>query len=74
MHNIVGLKIKEARKSHNPPFTQEKLAIELQILGWNIDRFGVSKIERTERQVLDKEVVLLADALGVSVAYLLGTE
>ena len=74
MQNVVGSQVKKARKIHNPPLTQEQLAIELQVLGWNIDRFGVSKIERAERQVLDKEVILLACALSVSVTYLLGLE
>lgn len=71
MKNIVGSKIKESRSSHKPPLTQEQLAVKLQILGWNIDRFGVSKIERGERQVLDKEVVLLATALNVTISHIL---
>lgn len=72
--NVVGPRVKEARMKHNPPMTQEQLAIRLQLLNWQIDRFGVSKIERGERQVTDKEVLLLAEALSVSVAYLLGED
>lgn len=63
--NIVGKRVQAIRLSKNPPITQEELAIRLQTLGWAIDRFGVSKIERGERQVTDKQVLLLADALGV---------
>lgn len=68
--NIVGPQVKAARMKNDPPMTQEQLAIRLQLLNWPIDRFGVSKIERGERQVTDKEVLLLAEALSVSMAYL----
>jgi transcriptional regulator with XRE-family HTH domain len=72
--NVVGPRIKEARLSHKPPLTQEHLASRLQILSWDIDRFGISKIERGMRQVTDKELLLLAEALGVSTSTLLGKE
>lgn len=70
--NIVGPRVKQARLNQTPRMTQEQLAIKLQIQGWDIDRFGVSKIERGERQVTDKELLLLAKALGVSVGWLVG--
>lgn len=72
--NIVGPKVRQARLSNKPGMTQEELAIKLQVMGWDIDRFGVSKIERGERQVTDKELLLLAKALGFSVAWLVGEE
>jgi len=72
--NIVGPKVKQVRLTHNPALTQEALASKLQILGWDIDRFGVSKIERGQRQVTDKEVLMLAKALAVSVTQLLGED
>lgn len=64
--NLVGPRVKKARLSKNPQISQEDLAIKLQTLGWDIDRFGVSKIERGERRVTDKELVLLSKALGSS--------
>lgn len=72
--NVVGPNVKKARLSHHPPLTQEMLAVRLQVLGWDIDRFGISKIERGERQVTDKEVLLFAKALNVSVLELFFTE
>ncbi len=68
--NVSGSNIKRARLSHKPPMTQEQLAIRLQTTGWDIDRFGVSKIERGERQVTDKELLLLAKILSVHVSQL----
>ena len=72
--NVVGPRVKAARLKRSPSLTQEELAIQLQLLNWRIDRFGVSKIERGERQVTDKEVLLLAEALGVSTSFLLKGE
>ena len=69
--NVVGPKVKEARLANHPPITQDELATRLQVLGWDIDRFGISKIERGQRQVTDKEILLLVQALNISVSELL---
>jgi len=68
MKNIVGKNVKEIRESQG--MTQEQLAIKLEVAGWRVDRFLVSRIERGERQVLDKEVQLIAKVLKVSVSKL----
>ncbi len=52
--------------------TQEALALRLQLDDWDISRSGIGKIEIGLRQVTDVEVVKLAKALDVSVAWLLG--
>jgi len=62
--NIVGPNVQRIRESKN--LTQERLAAELQMLGCDADRFIVSKIERGQREVTDKEIVLLAKVLGAS--------
>lgn len=69
--NIVGDKVSRARKTANPPITQTDLVARLQLLGMKIDQSGVSKIESGQRPVSDIEVVALAKALRVSVAWLL---
>ena len=71
--NIGGPQVKKARMTKTPPMTQEQLSIQLQIIGWDIDRFGISKIERCERQVTDKVVILLSEALSVLPSQLLAT-
>lgn len=70
--NIVGKNIKIIRERHG--ITQEQLAVQLEVLGWKIDRFLISKIERGERQVKDREILLLADALHAKVNELFGRE
>jgi len=69
--NIAGTKVSQARKTANPPITQTDLVARLQLLGMKIDQSGVSKIESGQRPVSDIEVVALAKALRVSVAWLL---
>lgn len=68
MKNAVGQSIAKIRAKLG--ITQEQLAIRLQMAGWQVDRFLISKIERGERQVLDTEVVLFANALNASIASL----
>lgn len=68
MKNIVGKNIKAIRESQG--ITQDQLAVKLEVAGWRVDRFLVSRIERGERQVLDKEIQLIAKVLKVSVSNL----
>jgi len=74
MRNIVGPRIKLARKQAVPKITQEDLCARLQVLGLQLERPAISKIETGYREVTDIEVVALAKALYVSVAWLLGEE
>ena len=71
MKNLVGSRVRQARKQAKPPITQIDLVARLQLLGMMIDQSGASKIESGQRPVLDTEVVALAKALKVSVAWLL---
>ena len=68
--NIVGPRVKQARKSTKPQITQLELVARLQSLGLSIDQSGLSKIENGQRPVNDIEVTALAKALKVSVAWL----
>jgi len=69
--NIVGTRVRQARRIAKPPITQVDLVARLQLLGVVIDQSGLSKIENGQRPVSDIEVVALAKALKVSVAWLL---
>lgn len=72
MRNIVGPRVRQARKMAKPTITQIDLVARLQIMGLKVDQSAVSKIEKGVRPVLDVEVVALAKALRVSPAWLLG--
>lgn len=64
--NIVGLRVRQARRAAKPMITQKELVARLQVLGIMIDQSGLSKIENRQRLVSDIEVVALAKALRVS--------
>jgi transcriptional regulator with XRE-family HTH domain len=68
--NIVGEKVKLARKKAKPPITQSDLAARLQVQGLRIDRVTISKIETGYREVTDIEASAIAKALDVSVSWL----
>jgi len=72
--NIVGERVRKARKSAKPPITQKDLVARLQLLNMNIDQSGLSKLENGQRPVSDIEVLALARALKVSLAWLLEGE
>jgi len=69
--NIVGERIRQARKIAKPPITQLNLVARLQVLGMKIEQSGLSKIEGGYRPVFDYEVVAFAKALKVEVEWLL---
>jgi len=69
--NIVGTRVRQARKAAKPPITQSDLIARLQLLDMNIDQSGLSKIENGQRPVTDIEVIALAKSLKVAEEWLL---
>ena len=72
--NLIGERVRQARKNAKPPVTQLELVARLQVAGIRIDQSGLSKLESGHRPVTDVEVVALAKALKVEVGWLLGGE
>lgn len=70
--NIVGSRVRQARKIAKPPITQKDLVARLQLLDLSVDQSGISKIEKGQRPVMDFEVAALAKALKVSLSWLYG--
>ena len=68
--NIVGPRVKQARKAAKPQITQLNLVARLQSLGLSIDQSGLSKIENGQRPVSDIEVAALAKALKIPISWL----
>ena len=69
--NIIGARVKEARLKVRPLLTQDGLSGQIAAVGVHLDRAAISKIESGSRYVLDYELKAIAEALGVSVAWLL---
>jgi len=70
--NIIGERVRLARKRAEPPITQTDLAARLQVEGLRLERVTISKIETGYREVTDVEAVAIAKALGVTISWLLG--
>lgn len=72
--NISGKKIKELRKQVEPKMSQRALADRLQVIGVDLDKNAVQRIESGQRFVTDIELKAFAKVLDVSVGYLLENE
>jgi transcriptional regulator with XRE-family HTH domain len=72
--NISGKRIGEARRIAKPPLTQDDLSARLTLIGVQLDRAAVAKIENNLRRVLDFELKAIAKVLEVGVDWLLGEE
>lgn len=70
--NICGVRIEKKRRETG--MKQKDLLTKLQIRGIDLTASGLSKIEGQLRSVNDAELVAIADALDVSVLWLLGLE
>ena len=70
--NSCGGRIRKLREARG--YSQNDLAIRLQLAGINMTQKIISCIETGHRVVPDYEIQYLAEALGVSVMYLLGLE
>lgn len=70
--NISGERIAEARQRAKPPLTQEQVSVKLALLGVQLDRAAIAKIESDRRGVLDFELKAFAAVLGVTLEWLLG--
>lgn len=70
--NICGERVRIGRALHKPPMTQEDLAREINLMGMDMTKLIVSRIEKNQRHVCDGELMMLAKALGVSMDWLCG--
>lgn len=70
--NICGERIRLGRAMQKPPMRQEDLAREINLMGMDMTALIISRIEKNQRHVCDGELVMIAKALGVSIAWLCG--
>jgi len=72
--NLIGDRVRQARHMAKPKITQMDLLARLAVRGIELEKTTISKIEAKTRPVTDIELVAIADALGVSILWLLGME
>ena len=71
-NNICGANVSKFRKGMG--ISQRELADRLQLVGLDVDKNAVQRMESGQRFVTDIELVCLAKVLGCGVATLLETE
>lgn len=72
--NICGDRVRLARAMHKPPLRQEDLAREINLMGMDMTKLIVSRIEKNQRHVCDAELLMLSKALGVTMDWLCGND
>lgn len=65
-NNICGKKVYELRKKQSPKMSQRILAEKMQLLGIDVDKNAVQRIESGQRFVTDIELLCLSEVFGVS--------
>lgn len=70
--NIIGPRLKSARRKMR--YSQDTLAIKMQLENIEISQKVISRIEKQERFVTDYELLTFSKILNVSVYWLLGQE
>ena len=71
-NNICGEKVYEIRKKQNPKMSQRQLAEKLQILGIDVDKNAIQRIESGQRFVTDLELLAISKVFNVSLNELIG--
>ncbi|MDD3569618.1 MAG: helix-turn-helix transcriptional regulator [Lachnospiraceae bacterium] len=69
--NICGNKIKELRQALIPTVSQRMLADQLQLIGIDLDKNAIQKIEIGNRFVTDIEIVAFAKIFNITTDELL---
>lgn len=72
--NICGTQVAKYRKRLHGKVSQKKLSDKLRILGLDIDKNAIQRIESGERYVTDIELLYLAKVLNVSLFALIDPE
>ena len=67
-NNLCGEKIKEYRLAYPTKLSQRALADKMQLIGIDLDKNAIQRIECGKRFVTDIELKAFADVFGVSVA------
>ena len=73
-NNICGERIYSLRKQAVPKMSQRILADKLQLMGIDVDKNAVQRMESGQRFITDIEIVALAKVFEVSCDHLLGCD
>ncbi len=68
-NNLSGKNIARIRKEKK--LSQRKLALKMQLLGFDVDHYFIRRVENGERFVTDIDLIIFSRTLNVSVSELL---
>ena len=68
-NNLCGRRIAAIRKEKK--ISQRKLAVKMQLLGFDVDHYFIRRVENGERFVTDIDLVIFSRALDVAITELL---
>lgn len=71
-NNLCGRRIALLRKEKK--ISQRKLAVKMQLLGFDVDHYFIRRVENGERFVTDIDLVIFSRALNVPITDLLREE
>ena len=66
-NNLCGEKVRELRLSSTPKLSQRALADKMQLIGIDVDKNAVQRIESGKRFVTDIELKALSEIFDVSI-------
>ena len=70
-NNLCGEKIKEYRLAYPTKLSQRALADKMQLIGIDLDKNAIQRIESGQRFVTDIELKAFAEVFGVDVSNLI---
>jgi transcriptional regulator with XRE-family HTH domain len=70
-NNLCGERVRALRLAHPTKLSQRALADKMQLIGVDVDKNAIQRIEAGKRFVTDIELKALAEILGVRVDELL---
>ena len=68
-NNLCGQQIAQIRKSKK--LSQRRLAMQMQLLGFDVDHYFIRRVENGERFVTDIDLVIFSRAINVPISELL---
>lgn len=69
-NNLCGQKIAQLRREKK--LSQRKLALKMQLLGYNVDNYFIRRVENGERFLTDIDLKIFCEALEVTSFDILG--
>lgn len=65
-NNICGIKLAEIRKAQTPYMSQRMLAEKLQLIGMDVDKNAVQRMESGQRFITDVEILAICRTFQIT--------